>query len=84
MAATVALERNNTFLKLINAYTEGIEKNTPSIQRCKSVELLSTDCRRDMERTQTKHKIAFNCVGLYLKGSDFVFLNPFSLTKAPK
>lgn len=51
-------------------------------KECKSVELLSTDCRRDMERTQTKHKIAFNCVGLYLKGSDFVFLNPFSLTKA--
>ena len=80
MAATVALERNNTFLKLINAYTEGIEKNTPSIQRIKSVELLSTDCRRDMERTQTKHKIAF--VWDFIWRALILFLNPFSLTNA--
>jgi len=82
VASTVALERNNTFPSLLMPALKALRKICHPYKECKPVELLPTDCKREMEKTQTKHKIALNCVGLYLKDSDLVFPNLFILTKA--
>lgn len=58
--------------------------NTPSAQRMSVYGTTINRVQREMERTQPKHKIAFNCVGFYLKESDFMFPNSFSLTKTQK
>lgn len=73
MLATVASERNNTLLLIptLKALKNmlSLTKNVSRLSYCQQI----TEYRDGKNSNQT-HVMVFNCVGLYLKGSDFMHL----------
>ena len=68
MASTVALERNNTFLKLIDACTEGTEKNMPSIQRMQACGTIINRLQKRDGKNSNQTQDCFKLCGALFEG----------------